>query len=489
MSNKNWIIVYQSYEGLQQKAVNRISSALYPWRKAVTPTLPIDSCPQKKLQENNVVFVGLRTHTVINELCVRCGISVPQSAQSYALKVCKSPYCEQNQIIVIAGYDEAGVLYGAVDFVNKYIGEGMHEHNKCFVAMDKFFALPFQDEMPEFSLTGAPSFARRALWTWGHCIYDYKNYFENMATLKLNTVVIWNDYVPVNAKQIVAYAHSLGIEVYFGYSWGWFDKNEMDGNIADDSVIAQWSKRILDTYQTQYENSGADGIYFQSFTETDSATRDGVCIASAVTKWVNTIGGALLAKYPDLKLQFGLHATSVKDKLDVIATVDKRICIIWEDCGSFPYAYHPNDTKNQAATQEFNQKICALRGKDEPCGMVFKGMVTLDWMGFAYQTGSYVLGECGREFIAERTAKKQRLWKYLQSYWIQNADFVRQNFAQIQKLTKGSAVMQLLVEDGCFEEQIFYPVAIAAEMLWNTDATANQILGQTARFPNVKFAN
>ena len=44
-------------------------------------------------------------------------------------------------------------------------------------------------------------------------MYDYRGFFENMARLKLNEIIIWNDYAPTNGREIVAYAHSLGIRV------------------------------------------------------------------------------------------------------------------------------------------------------------------------------------------------------------------------------------------------------------------------------------
>jgi hypothetical protein len=39
--------------------------------------------------------------------------------------------------------------------------------------------------------------------------------------LKLNQLIIWNDYMPLNVEEIIDYAHSYGIEVIFGYAWGW----------------------------------------------------------------------------------------------------------------------------------------------------------------------------------------------------------------------------------------------------------------------------
>ena len=42
-----------------------------------------------------------------------------------------------------------------------------------------------------------------------------------MARQKFNELVLWNDYIPVNIEDIIDYAHSYGIKVVLGYSWGW----------------------------------------------------------------------------------------------------------------------------------------------------------------------------------------------------------------------------------------------------------------------------
>lgn len=65
--------------------------------------------------------------------------------------------------------------------------------------------------MTEAKEESAPAIKNRAIWTWGHVIFDYEKFFENMSLLRLNEIVIWNDYMPVNAKQVVDAAHGYGI--------------------------------------------------------------------------------------------------------------------------------------------------------------------------------------------------------------------------------------------------------------------------------------
>ena len=65
-------------------------------------------------------------------------------------------------------------------------------------------------------------------------------------------------------------------------------------------------------------------------------------VAETVVNLVNEAAEELWKITPDLHLIFGLHATSVREQLDKIAKVDKRIEILWEDCGEFPYHYRPH---------------------------------------------------------------------------------------------------------------------------------------------------
>lgn len=52
-------------------------------------------------------------------------------------------------------------------------------------------------------------------------IYDYQGYIDHMCDCKLNTLIIWNDYVLLNAAEVVAYAHAHDVKVIFGFSWCW----------------------------------------------------------------------------------------------------------------------------------------------------------------------------------------------------------------------------------------------------------------------------
>ena len=179
----------------------------------------------------------------------------------------------------------------------------------------------------------------------------------NMARLKLNEIVIWNDYAPLNAAEVVACAHDLGIRVIWGYAWGWDTK--IDVHLSDETLLARLADEAVERFEREYAALPGDGIYFQSFTETTEQELDGRSIADVVVPWVNGICARILEKRPNLELQFGLHATSVAQKLDRIAQIDPRVRIVWEDCGAFPYAYLAENVAHARGDRGFYPQVFA----------------------------------------------------------------------------------------------------------------------------------
>lgn len=380
---------------------------------------------------------------------------------------------------IIEGSDDNGVLYGCIDFYNKYLISLEYPHS------DKFRVNPFEEGVfPSFETSSHPAIADRGLWTWGRVIYDYRGYIDNMVKLKLNCVIIWNDFPPVNTKEMIDYAHCCGIRVLFGYEWGW----DTDCNVFDLNTIDTMSKNIFEKYEKSYAHLGLDGIYFQSFTELNKEDIGGILIADAVTKLVNNTSKMFYEKYPHINLQFGLHATSVKEKLQYIKNTDKRIRIIWENCGAFPFKYLPSETEDFEETCDFTKKILTLRGEDDLSGAVTKGLVKLDWLTFTHLEGAHILGISSKTMKRNRIERKRKIWKYVQAYWLTNAGFAYDMVKLFKDVTKGNTSIYALVEDGMFEENIMYPVALYSEMLWDADADINNIIPSVALRDYVTFA-
>ena len=309
-----------------------------------------------------------------------------------------------------------------------------------------------------------------------------------MLKLRLNEIVIWNDCLPLNAKDIVAYAHSLGMKLIWGFAWGWGQKCAEFLEQYNERTLLNLKNNVIEAYQNEYAPTGCDGIYFQSFTELDTDYVNGKCIAELVTELVNDISGALLEINPNLHIQFGLHATSVKTHLEHLKKVDRRVHIVWEDCGAFPFHYYADRVDGFEETLALTSELLKLRGTEESFGAVLKGMLKLDWGRFQHFSDSYILGERTDAFLKQRQSVKNKIWKFVQAEWLRNAEYARKLIELIAKEGK-EPIVQALVEDAMLENEVMFPVALYAEMLWTPELSSSEMSGQVAKYPFVKFAN
>ena len=306
---------------------------------------------------------------------------------------------------------------------------------------------------------------------------------DNMVRAKLNTLIVWNDFVPVNAQEVVAYAHDCGIKFYWGFSWCW----DTDCKSFDLSRIDDYVGDIVRNYETNYAHLGGDGIYFQSFTELHEETIGGVLIADAVTQLVNRAAGRILDKHPSLDIQFGLHATSVRERLDYIARTDPRVRITWEDCGAFPYAYLPDQIDGFEETCAFARSLLSLRGDNEKFGSVLKGFTNLDWTVFEHLRGPSLMGVAPKDLTRQRVARKKEIWRLVQAYWLRNASYALDMIRIFANEGNKDLCITALVEDGGFEARLPYPVALWAQMLWDPAQNVNDILCDVALRPDVSM--
>lgn len=486
MENR-FILVIDQYDGISRYGIDLLSGAVSEYLPYVLPVCLADELTQKEMEESNVIAVGIAASHPLLSKCRETGRCLaPEKPEGYAISVGENPLNKERKAILISGHDEAGVLYGCVDFCNKYLGKFVYP--RLYPFTDDFYKKPLHDLLPPWEYSVSPAIPRRAVWTWGHVIYDYRAFLDNMLRLRLNEIVIWNDRAPINAKEIVAYAHARGIRVVFGYAWGWGVHCDEIVKSLDKDSIAKLKASVLRTYEEEYAPLAADGIYFQSFTELAVEEIDGVNVADLVTKTVNEIGGELLSRYPTLHLQFGLHATSVKRYLDIIQKTDPRITIVWEDCGAFPYAYDPQRTEDFSETLALTQKLVSLRGENEKFGCVLKGMLNLDWTRFEHFSTPYILGERTRAFLRRRTEEKEKAWRLITAAWLKNAEYARKTIAGIAK-GANAPIVQMLVEDAMLEEQIFFPTALCAEMLWTPEGDTGELTETVASYPTVHFAD
>ena len=446
---------------VQRKALERLTTIL------LDETLEYPMCIQYRddleLSDYKCIYLGTKE----DHPYIRSASEVTLSAEeSYHISA-------GGRTVIIEGFDDAGVLYGVSDFYQKYVVSCNNSEN------------PFsRDELPPFSCVSAPEIKERGLWTWGHVIYDYRGYLDNMASLKLNRLIVWNDFAPFNADEIVEYAHSCNIKLIWGFAWLW----EPDCKQVDIKNLEGQPERIFEKYQKEYGRVGGDGIYFQTFTELGTDNIDGVLIAEAAANFVNRTAALFYDRYPHMDIRFGLHATSVKDRLTFIAKVDPRICIVWEDCGAFPFSYSPNDVETFEQTKAFAETVSRLRGADDRFGVVTKGLINLDWTRFEHLRGPHYLGVSSKQLRKTKLEQTRRQWRRIQAGWLLNADKAYEMVRTMCDKKDGELSVFALVEDGMFEETVMFPVALYAQMLWECHGELQALMHAVALRNDVTFA-
>ena len=464
MDKCNWKIIYAFYSGPEKRAVDLIYKEMgfYLLREKGEYSFRSMSCEKVGcMLDKNAVVIG--THA--NNALLRRYISREEiPTGGYVVKVIDYPEQPDIKLALICGDSEVEVFYGAVDFVDDYFAYAIPVHDNMHLAHELFL-----EKLPDYYVSTAPCIKTRSVFTWGHPINDYRAYIDDLARMRLNQLIIWNDYLPINANEVVDYAHSYGIKVIWGFAWGW----STDCALADLKNLEQLKDKIIKTYRDTYANSGGDGIYFQSFTELLKDEINGMRISKAVTYLVNITARELLDEYPDLHIQFGLHATSVKAHLEDIACVDSRVEILWEDCGSFPYKQlsaisgkaEYDNTCNYEENIAFTDKMIHLR-KNGGLGLLYKCQVTMDWSRhrFVHQPGPYVMGNMSEFVRREDKAIIRPIWRFFQAEWIENGKYAYDLTRHIYKETKGDITMCLA---GTFIEGDWFPTALSAQMFWN----------------------
>ena len=472
---RNWEILYTDFKGPIKRAVELVTREMggYILRDAgvycvnVLPVKPFCEMPDK-----NAVIIGTyESHPLFGKLLKR--EEVPKDG--YAVKVLENPFKEGTQLVLLCGDTPSAVFYAACHFTDDCLSE--------FALMRNGLRFPqetFLHPLPSYSFSAAPKAKTRSLFTWGHPINNFRETVETLARLKFNQIIVWNDYLPQNAEEFTEYAHSFGVSVIWGFAWGWFP----DCKKADLSKLGELKEAVLSTYESTYKGKG-DGIYFQSFTELSEATLQGRLIADVVTDFVNEVAGELLKREPELLIQFGLHANSVKEHTEYLAKIDPRVQIIWENCGVFPYSHEfTDDEAERRKTEDFTRLVISQR-PGVPVGMVFKGMLKQDWPFFEHQAGSYIMGDSSDAVIHHDMDIFTPIWRFLQSEWLTKGDFAH---------TLANIVLEEAAGDINFcvaahiADKPWYPLALCGELFWDAGVPYTQIVERVSKRRSTKFA-
>ena len=469
MKQTEWKIIYTNYKAITKRTVHFLSKELgrllirepFVYRIYVLPCEK-EGCEISK----NAVFVGCYDDSEL----IRNYVSedeVPKDG--FLVKVIKNPDDSEGRFVILTAHTENELFYAAVSFLDDYMPKYAPAR-----ALDLFFDSPLN----ECSYTDIPDNKRRSIFTWGHSINDYRAYIDNMARLRFNELILWNDYIPLNIEDIIDYAHSYGIKVILGYSWGWKEIGRKTGDFSDESINSVKELAIRE-YRDRYSKVNCDGIYFQTFTERQEQSVAGRLVSRLVVDMVNDIGASLWKINPDLRIIFGLHASSVRNHLDDIERVDKRMEIMWEDCGEFPYSYAScvEDEDKYIETLDFTKKILELRG-GIGVGIVFKGVMMLDWTKFVYQRGPYIMGENSKDIAMHDKCVRSKIWRSFAADWMRNGDRAQEMLLFIKKNKLADVDICLA---GTFDGGIYLPVALCAEMYRKCDGKYSEILQRVSK--------
>lgn len=474
-----WAIVYGSYEGVEHFALNELQAMVQKHLPYVVGTHA--DAGRDLLESNHLIVLGTaKNNKLVEQAISERRIAPPAGQEGYTLAYLKSPWSSGKNLIVIAGADANGVLYGVQSFIAGILSARLTPDNP--LKMRQVF-----DEMKgmePFTLSEQPAVTNRGIWTWGYVIYDYRRFIDNMARLKLNMITIWNDCPPVNIREVIAYAHSRGIRVILGFPWGWglagIDISKKEDR---DSISAD----VLAEYHRNYRGLGMDGIYFQTLTEHRKTVLGGRTVASLACELVNNTARALLAEEPDLLIQFGLHATSILDNYVDLKDLDPRVVIVWEDAGAIPFSYetkltwpsenlaNPSLIDTTEHTLEYSKKLATFRPGTE-FAIVPKGWINLRWGDEFEHHGPFVLGERDRDFIRKRLEERQPHWDKVNTRWMRHYSLAMRFYREILDCHPVRMTAVALVEDGMFEEAIQPSVALFAETVWNPRSDPQDIL-------------
>ena len=450
-----WKLLYSSCSGVEGRALEYLTGEIGkyilrdPGVYAVF-TLPCEKVTSDSLPDCDAIVLGTLTENPLLRRFIRAE-EIP--AKGSLVRIVSNPEQAGKQLILIAGSDPVNVLYGAIDLMERIVpdsapvsGDNLHYQNRVF-------RVPFPER--DFANTPATD-AVRSVFTWGHTINDYREYLRNLARMKFNRVILWNEYPVLNAQEVIDYAHSWGIEVYWGFAWGWSvncaESMEQDVETLSDSIVEEW--------KTLWRGMGGDGIYFQTFTEQWRDEVNGESIARKAIEVVNRTAGRIFAEAPDLKIIFGLHLVSVKNELPVIATADPRLEILWENCGNFPH--NTGGLVDPAADMAAVEKL--LEDKIHPLGFVLKCQMMMDWVDFKHQAGPYVLGCASPEVVAHDRAFADQFWKFMEQDWLKHG---RVAYDVVKRLHSARVAELNLV--GNLTGKLHFPTMLAAELFWNTD--------------------
>jgi len=470
-----WDILFGSYEGVERFAVQELERAV---QGCLPYVVQVRNAGESDAAGGHRLLVGTaKNNRWIAELCEQGRITVPDRNEGYAIACMESPWTPGSRVAVLAGNDERGVLYAVEDFAAHVVAPAVPDNPTPARLREAF------DKLGDFARTEFPRIDNRGIWTWGYVVYDYRRFIDHMARLRMNMLTLWNDCAPLNAREIIEYAHSRGVRIVFGFHWGW---GLADADLSNPAHRRQIREHVVRNYRENYQGLGLDGIYFQTLTEHSHVEAGGRSTAELACLLVNEIAAELYEAEPSLYVQFGLHATSIRDRFVDLQPLDRRIVIAWEDAGVLPYCYTPGigampDSASHEwlatpeSTVEYSRRLATFREGTE-FAMCAKGWTCLRWTDEFEHHGPFLLGERDAGFVRRRLNERRARWDRVNSLWFQHYPLAAHFYREILACEPARTTVLGLIEDGLFEEEIQPSVALFAETLWNPQRPDRKIL-------------
>ena len=465
MRGGTWKVVYSSSEGPEGHALETLTERLGPYflregHLATALVLPLEKDGGEPVKgKRDVIVVGRPSeNATLRKYLDGAGgghaghVTLP--AGGYLIRTLHE---NGRNIVLIAGDTPEAVLWATFDFLD-VVAPTLE--SKITSQHGRYAGMFFRaDRIPEYECRRQPQTFVRSIFSWGHVVDDYRETFRALARARFNRAILWNDQLVVNAREVVACAHSWGVKVFWGFSWGWTlsgkEGKGLDfGKLADD---------IVDEWRQKWKPMGGDGIYFQSFTETNKREIGGRSIPEAVTELVNEVSKRIRAEAPGLEIVFGLHSNSMKREgaAEAIAKVDPSLEILWENCGGFPFwetngRIEPPDTA-------FCDQILAL---NKSVGLAWKAQLRMDWKNYVPPAGPFMLGCAGSRLLARDQAVTVPRYASFDEDWILNGksahEFVRHIRAGEHPPKEFNAVAE-------YNPPFGFATHCQAELFWNSD--------------------